>query len=149
MEFLIEFFSNKIMLATLLSWFVAQFLKFIIVFATENKVDFHRIVGSGGMPSSHSSSVATLTTCVGRVMGWGSVEFMICFVFGVIVMYDASGVRRAAGQHAAVLNKLIDSWAHHSDEFDNIELKELLGHTPLQVLLGGLLGVVVGLLFKI
>jgi len=149
MDFFIEFFSNRIMIATLLSWFVAQLLKFIIVFATENKVDFHRMIGSGGMPSLHSSSVATLTTCVGRIVGWGSVEFVICFVFAVIVMYDASGVRRAAGQHAAVLNKLIDSWAHHSDEFDNIELKELLGHTPLQVVLGGLLGVIVGLLFKL
>ena len=149
MNALTEVFSNRILLAVLCAWFLAQFLKFIIVLATESKVEFDRLFGAGGMPSSHTSSVCTLVTCVGRVCGAGSVEFAICIVLAFIVMYDASGVRRAAGQHAAILNKLMDSFANGTDELADIQLKELLGHTPLQVLFGALLGVATGLLFKL
>lgn len=149
MSVLVGIFTNKILLAVLCAWFIAQFLKFIIVLATENKLEFDRLFGSGGMPSSHSSAICALATCVGRMCGLHSAEFAISTVIALIVMYDASGVRRAAGQHAAVLNRLIDSWANGTDEFDNIELKELLGHTPLQVVLGALLGVTTGFLFKL
>ncbi len=141
-----ELLANRVLIACLCSWFAAQALKVLIVFATESKVDFKRMVESGGMPSSHSALVCTLATCVGRLYGVGAVEFVICLVLAVIVMYDASGIRRAAGQHAAILNKLIDSFTHHTDEFDDIELKELLGHTPLQVFCGALLGIAIGFL---
>lgn len=138
--------SNKILIACIISWFTAQILKVIIVFATESRVDFRRMIESGGMLSSHSSLVCTLATCVGTSLGFQSAEFAISFVVAAVVMYDASNIRRAAGQHAAVLNKLIASWKNNTDEFDNIELKELLGHTPLQVLMGAMLGVAVALL---
>lgn len=149
MALLKELFANKILLACLCSWFTAQALKFVIVLATESRIDFGRMVESGGMPSSHSSLVCTLVTCVGRALGTGSIDFVICLVLAVIVMYDASGIRRAAGQHAAVLNKLINGFTHGTDDFDNIELKELLGHTPLQVFCGALLGIAIGFLFEL
>lgn len=136
--------SNQIINVTIIAWFVAQFLKVIIVFLTEHKLDLERFVGAGGMPSSHSATVCALTVCVARKLGLDSAEFAICFVFSLIIMYDAAGVRRAAGQQASVLNKMLENWHTNNQEFTEIELKELLGHTPFQVIVGGVIGTIIG-----
>lgn len=137
--------SNPIINVTVISWFVAQILKVILVAVIERKLDLSRFVGAGGMPSSHSATVCTLTICIGRYTGYSSVEFAMAFVFSLIIMYDAAGVRRAAGQQASVLNKMLENWHNEEHEFGEIELKELLGHTPFQVFVGAVIGVLIGL----
>ncbi|OQB15950.1 MAG: Divergent PAP2 family protein [Firmicutes bacterium ADurb.Bin193] len=136
--------SNPIINVTVISWFTAQIIKVILVIVTERRLDLGRFFGAGGMPSSHSSTVCTLSVCIARVMGFTSPEFAIAFVFSVIIMYDAAGVRRAAGQQASVLNKMLDNWHTADNEFTEIELKELLGHTPLQVAVGAVIGILIG-----
>lgn len=137
--------SNKAITVPVIAWFAAQFIKVVAVIIRENKLDFTRFVGSGGMPSSHSSFIVSLATVVGKNIGWDSIEFGIAFAISLIVMYDAAGIRRAAGKQAQVLNKLVFSH-DHKIEFDG-ELKELLGHSPLEVLMGAILGITVGLVF--
>jgi acid phosphatase family membrane protein YuiD len=143
--FISLFTSIPIINATIISWFITQFLKVVIVLLTEKKFDYERFVGAGGMPSSHSATVCTLSVCIGRTLGFSSPEFAIAFVFSLIIMYDAAGVRRAAGQQATVLNKMLDNWYNSEHEFTEIELKELLGHTPLQVVVGAVIGILIGL----
>jgi len=138
------FFSNKAITLPIISWFLAQFIKFVIHFIQHRKIDFKKLVASGGMPSSHSA----ITVCLAAVMaiknGLDSSEFAISTIVSFIVMADAAGVRRAAGKQAEVLNKLI----YHSREIRvDKELKVLLGHTPIQVFAGAALGVLVALLF--
>lgn len=123
--------------------FLAQFLK-IFTFS-EKKIKFSRIVSSGGMPSSHSSFVTSLSTLVGMELGFNSMEFAIVAVFSIIIMYDASGVRRAVGKQAAVLNQIIDD-LHHKKYIEQKKLKELVGHTPIEVLFGALLGILTALI---
>ena len=101
--------------------------------------NIRRFVQTGGMPSSHAASVSALTTTVGLNDGFRSTMFAVTLFFSLIVMYDAAGLRRAAGQHATVLNRLIDE--HFRDQHDTHRLMELLGHTPLEVLVGALIGV--------
>jgi acid phosphatase family membrane protein YuiD len=117
-----------------------QAYKGINVFVTTGRWNLRRFVETGGMPSSHSASVAALSTAVGLQEGFNSALFGVTLYFSLIVMYDAAGLRRAAGRQAAVLNRLIDS--HFRDSQDDTQrLMELLGHTPFEVLIGGLLGV--------
>ncbi len=140
-----DIFYNKILFISIFSCFLAQFIK--IFTGKEKRIDFKRIITSGGMPSSHSSFVTALQTLVGFEKGFDSVEFAICAVFGIIVMYDASGVRRAVGKQATLLNQIIEDFFH--GKFDQHEkLKELVGHTPKEVLFGALLGVTIGILFS-
>lgn len=135
-------FQNKILLISIFSCFLAQFIK--IFTGTENKIDLKRIISSGGMPSSHSSFVTALATMVGFDKGFSSTEFAMVAVFAVIVMYDASGVRRAVGKQAELLNQIVDDFFH--GKFDQHEkLKELVGHTPKEVLFGALLGILIGI----
>ncbi|MFM7909339.1 MAG: divergent PAP2 family protein, partial [Microcystis sp.] len=98
-------------------------------------------VSSGGMPSAHSALVGALATGVGLQMGWSSAEFAIAALFAVIVMYDAAGVRQAAGKQARILNQIIDEMFQEGKEFNEERLKELIGHTPFQVLVGLSLGI--------
>lgn len=135
--------SNKSITVPALAWFVAQFIKVVGVIVKENKLDFTRFVGSGGMPSSHASFIVSLTAVIGKNYGWDSGQFGIAFAVALIVMYDAAGVRRAAGKQAEVLNKLIFSHDYklHFDE----KLKELLGHSPFEVIMGAALGVFMGI----
>ena len=120
--------------------FVVQGYKGVSAFVTTGRWNFRRFVETGGMPSSHSAAVAALTTAVGLQEGFTSALFGVTLYFSLIVMYDAAGLRRAAGRQAAVLNRLIDSHFAHSQD-DTQRLMELLGHTPFEVLIGGLLGV--------
>lgn len=136
-----NFESNPCLWAAVISWAIAQGTKIILVFIKENRFDATRIIGSGGMPSSHSSLVMALTTSVGKYEGFNTPLYAASLVFSLVVMYDAAGVRRAAGKQAAIINKMIVE--HNSETME--KLKELLGHTPLEVLVGACLGIVVGL----
>ncbi|MBA2666024.1 MAG: divergent PAP2 family protein [Trueperaceae bacterium] len=129
------------MIATL----AAQVIKVVLVLATERRWAWERLLETGGMPSSHSSTVAALATAVGIVEGVASPFFAIALVFGSIVMYDATGIRRAAGMHAQLINDLVEELAHLFDEgFQPQALKTLLGHTYPQVVVGALLGIATG-----
>lgn len=128
-----------------ISWASVQLFKFIASLVKNKKVDVKVLVASGGMPSSHSSVVTSIMTLIGMSEGFDSITFAISFVFGLIVMYDAAGVRRAAGKQAGILNKIIYSNQVKVDT--NEKLKELIGHTPKQVFVGALWGIILGLIF--
>lgn len=140
MNFWGQLISNRILDVVFLAWFIAQAAKVVIVLLTTRKIDFKRFIEAGGMPSSHSSTVVALATCIAKYTGFGSIEFALAFVFAIIVMYDAAGVRRAAGKQAQILNKLIEDWEHLDDAYREVKLKELLGHTPVEVFVGAALG---------
>lgn len=121
---------------------VAQILKFFVHLIWKRKIDLRLFTTTGGMPSSHSAGVIGLSTTVGLICGFSSIEFAMAFGYALVVMYDAAGVRRAAGKQAACLNKIImDIYKQELKEAGG-RLKELLGHTPMQVIMGALFGVV-------
>lgn len=142
------FFGNHICDIVVIALFSAQALKVVFSLFTERKLNFRRFLDTGSMPSSHTSSVVSLATAIGLQEGFSSVLFAISAVFAVVVMYDATGVRRAAGKQAAVLNKIVENFKT-KEGLVLIEenLKELLGHTPMEVLGGAILGVIVALIF--
>ena len=141
-----DVFFSSIFMTTIIAWFSAQVLKVILVLIKEKKVDFSRFVGSGGMPSSHSSFVTSLAIAVGLEEGFASSLFAISITLALVVMYDAAGVRRAAGQQARILNRIIESWGKEDFSETEKKLKELLGHTPTEVFAGAILGVVIALI---
>lgn len=149
MNYLADFFSNKILWTAVLAWFLAQILKVIFVFIKNKRMDFRRLVGSGGMPSSHSSFSMALTMAVGFSEGFSSYAFAICLCFALVVMYDAAGVRRSAGQQAKILNKIVEEWEKHNFKNTDKKLKELLGHTPFEVLAGAVLGIAIAILVQV
>jgi uncharacterized protein len=143
----VSLFSNSILWTALMATVVAQILKVFLVVITERRWAFERMLETGGMPSSHSAAVSALSTSIGIKFGWDSPYFAIAAVFGFIVMYDATGIRRAAGMQAELINDLVNKMSHLFDEgFKPNRLKTLLGHTYPQVLVGALLGVLVGVL---
>ena len=138
---------NTPLLAALAAMLLAQIIKVILVFATERRWSFDRLLETGGMPSSHSSAVCALAVSIGAIHGWGTPYFAIAAVFGSIVMYDATGIRRAAGMQAELINDLVNELNHLFDEgFRPQVLKTLLGHTYPQVVSGAILGIVTGLI---
>lgn len=145
MNILEEIFSNKIIGITVVSWAIAQIIKIIIDCIRNKTLNLKLITSSGGMPSSHSSFVTSLACAVGFQEGFGSTMFAISFVLAMVVMYDASGVRRAAGKQAEVLNIFISNFEKHGVKIDST-LKELLGHTPIEVFAGAILGIVVAII---
>ena len=134
--------QNRVLLSCLTAWFIAQTIKITLTLYKDKKLDLTRFVGSGGMPSSHTSFVMSLATSVGKINGWDSPNFAIAIAFAFIVMYDAAGVRRAAGNQAKILNIIIEDLAQHKPLGEE-KLKELLGHTPKEVLAGALLGIII------
>lgn len=145
MNYFVEVFNNNILIAGFLSWLIAQVLKIFTDFYKNKKLDATRIVGSGGMPSSHSSLVMGISTGIGLKYGWGSDLYIIVLIFSLIVMYDASGVRRSVGTQAVLLNKIIKDIykSRKIEEKELKELKELVGHTPKEVIAGAILGIVI------
>jgi acid phosphatase family membrane protein YuiD len=137
--------DNRVLMAAFLAWVIAQISKTILELFRDHKLVFSRLVSSGGMPSSHSALVTGLATATGRLDGVGSVAFAITVVLASIVMYDAAGVRRAVSIQARILNQMIDE-AFQGHPIAEKRLRELIGHTPVQVFVGGLLGVGIGLL---
>ncbi|MFM7425690.1 MAG: divergent PAP2 family protein [Elainella sp.] len=136
-------FDNHVLIIALVACLLAQALKLLVELVRHGKVTFRTLVGTGGMPSAHSALVTALATGIGQTLGWASGEFALAFVFAIIVMYDAAGVRQAAGKQARILNQIVDEFFHENATFNEDRLKELLGHTPVQVIAGSALGVVV------
>lgn len=146
LSIVLEIFSNRVIQAAALSWAIAQGLKVILTLIISRRFDGSRMWGSGGMPSSHSSMVCAMMMVIGFTEGFTSSVFALAFCFAGIVMYDAAGVRRSAGKNAAVINHLLDGLAGNGFVFDEERLKELVGHTPIQVMAGALLGILIGTL---
>ena len=139
--------SNPFLLIGLSSWFWAQLIKTIIHAIVTKSIDFTRLIGDGGMPSGHSATVSSLATAAALVYGLGSFEFAMAFIFAIVVCKDAMGVRLETGKQAKLLNEFMDLFAKLEQPLsDQEKLKELVGHTPLQVCMGGLLGILTGVL---
>jgi acid phosphatase family membrane protein YuiD len=140
-EFLKEAAANHIIWTTLTAWFLAQFLKVFFYYFKEKRINFRRFVGAGGMPSSHSALVSALATAIGIQEGWDAPITAMAVIFTMIVTYDAAGVRLAASRQAVTLNKMIDE-LFEEGEFHQERLKELIGHTPVEVFAGAALGII-------
>ncbi|AFY39206.1 acid phosphatase/vanadium-dependent haloperoxidase related protein [[Leptolyngbya] sp. PCC 7376] len=145
MQELSSVFHNQILIVALAACISAQMLKIPIDLIRYKKADLRSLFSAGGMPSAHSALVGALATSVGQTKGWDSAEFAIACLFAVIVMYDAAGVRQAAGKQARILNQIIEDM-FQEQEFKEEKLKELLGHTPVQVLVGLSLGISIAFL---
>ena len=147
MQYLQDLLNNKILIAALVAWAIAQAVKAILYTIVNREFKFERLVGSGGMPSSHAATVCALTTAVAMQFGLGSFEFAISFVLSSVVLHDARGVRQEAGKQAVTITAIIDHLIKEGKiiELPEWELKELIGHTPLQVLIGSIVGIGVGL----
>ena len=154
MEWLKELYSwNYLLSVSLTGWLLAQILKTIINFFLIGHFDLERMWGSGGMPSSHSATVCALVIAAGRTAGTHSATFALAFVLAIIVMYDAMGVRRETGEQAKILNLMLTDWMEAEAERTPIladkKLKEMVGHTPFEVLGGAIVGIAVGFLIPI
>lgn len=142
MDWLKDLLTNEFLITGLVAWFVAQLLKTVVHFSIYKKLDVQRLYGDGGMPSGHSATVSSLATICGLSFGFGSVEFAISAIVATIVCHDAMGVRRETGKQAQVLNELL----RFLESGREADLKELVGHTPLQVWAGILIGIANALL---
>jgi acid phosphatase family membrane protein YuiD len=135
---------HPMVLTVAAAWFTAQAVKVVIHFFRAGRMDWKLLAETGGMPSSHSALVTSMTTCVGMQAGWDSAPFLVALGFSIITMHDAAGLRMAAGRQAALLNQVVES-LYQGRQAKPPRMKELLGHSPLQVLSGGALGIAVAL----
>ncbi len=142
MKVINDIVANMPLVSAFIAWFAAQAIKFFFEIVQNKKINLSKLISSGGMPSSHSSSVCALTTAIGMQSGVISQMFAISFVFSIIVMYDAMGVRRETGKQAEIINKLIADILDYKPQYFQQNLKELIGHTPFQVLCGAILGII-------
>ena len=140
------FITNKYIYVPLILWFLIQTFKLLHDLYTTKKFNFKRILGAGGMPSSHSAVVVSISTMIGKSFGVDSAIFALSLMFALIVMYDACGVRRAAGKQAKVLNDIVNTPGLSSVQVQE-KLQEALGHTPIQVFVGAAIGLIAGLIF--
>ena len=146
MSIMTDILSNSVIRAAVLAWAIAQGLKVILTLCISRKFDSSRFWGSGGMPSSHSAMVCAMMTVIGFHEGFISSVFALAFCFAGVTMYDAAGVRRSTGKNAAVINKMLDELVNSGFVLNEERLKELVGHTPIQVMAGALLGIFIGTL---
>ncbi len=137
--------SSQYIQIPLTAWFIAQLLKVLIVLVQSKKIDFRKFVSAGGMPSSHSALVCSITVLIGEKAGYDTLIFSLSLIMALIVMYDAAGVRRAAGKQAKILNIIVKEMESKDLNMDE-RLKELLGHTPVEVFAGAVLGMMITLL---
>jgi len=144
-EIFIQIIKNKIFMTTLSAWLIAQTLKVTIGVIRQKRFDFRWFVGTGGMPSSHTAGASCLATAIGLEYGFNSVYFALAAAFTIVVMFDAQGVRRATGRQARILNKITED-IYWQGRIDEGRLRELIGHTPVEVIVGFILGVMVALL---
>ncbi len=149
MEFITELLLNDILIVGLISWLLAQILKTIIYAIVNHKVDFHRLCGDGGMPSGHSATVTSVATATGLICGLNSPLFAVACILAIVVMHDAMGVRRETGKQAVMINEMIRIFNDMGDAkiAPETKLKEFVGHTPFQVSMGFVLGLVVALVY--
>ena len=148
MENVSSLLENHLLWVSLMACFIAQGLKLVIEFIREGKFNARLLFTPGAMLSAHSALVASLATGVGIKEVWESTDFAIALLFAIIVMFDAAGVRQAAGKQARLLNQIVDELFQEHKEFNQEKLKELLGHTPLQVIVGVILGVIIALIAR-
>ncbi|MFH1032485.1 MAG: divergent PAP2 family protein [Chloroflexota bacterium] len=147
---LYEIVTNRILIIPICSWTIAQLLKVAIVLIQEKQLDLRYLVVSGGMPSAHSAVVTSLATSIAFIQGFGSVNFGISVILALIVMYDAAGLRQSVGKQSIVLNRILQELRLHRPATElGRDLREFVGHTSLQVLIGGLLGIAVAFLWFI
>ncbi|MGH7902549.1 MAG: divergent PAP2 family protein [Candidatus Dormibacteraceae bacterium] len=137
--------SWRYILPPLVAWGIAQVVKVVVQSARDRRLNLRILASMGGMPSSHSAMVMALTSAIARLNGLGSPLFALALIFSLVVMYDAAGVRRAVGRQAAILNRIVDDVLAQQG-FREDRLRELLGHTPYEVLAGAGLGILAGLL---
>ena len=154
MEWLTSLFHwNYIFCVSATGWLVAQILKTIINAILFHELRLERMWGSGGMPSSHSSTVCAMVVATGRLCGTGTPQFAFALILAMIVMYDAQGVRRETGNQAKVLNQMITDWmewnAHNAPILGDKKLKEMVGHTPFEVWAGAVLGILIGFVIPV
>lgn len=149
MENVKSIIENRALLCAVCSWCVAQVLKTIIYAIVNRSFDIRRMFGDGGMPSGHSATVTSLATCIGIEYGFSSPLFGIAAILAIIVMHDARGIRLEAGKHAQMINNMMDEFMRmFNPEIEaEVRLKEFLGHTPLQVFFGAILGIIVAIVF--
>jgi acid phosphatase family membrane protein YuiD len=151
LEYLLDIVRNGALVVPTVSWLVAQLLKAVIDAAVSKTFKVSRLVGDGGMPSGHSATVMSLATIVGLTEGFGSISFAIAVIFAIVVMHDAIGVRREAGKQARMIISMVDVLGDYLIEKDkkikDEKLKVLVGHTPLQVVCGALLGLAIAIAY--
>ncbi len=140
-----DLITNKYLIVPICCWAAIQLFKFLTALVIEKKIDFKRLMGAGGMPSSHSAVVTSIATMIGKDVGLGSPLFALACIVASVVMYDAAGVRRAAGKQAELLNKIVETPGLTNAQVGE-RLAEVLGHTPLQVFVGAILGIIVGII---
>lgn len=143
-DFFAGMWKNEIFLATFLTWIVTQTLKILLGLLGGQRFNFKWIVGTGGMPSAHAAGVSALATSVGLRVGFDAPLFAVTAIFSLVTMFDAQGVRRSAGRQASILNKIIDD-IYLNKGIREERLKELIGHTPMEVIVGGFLGILLAL----
>lgn len=142
---LMSLVTNKYIYVPFLLWFCVQTFKVVCDLVKQRKFNFKRIMGAGGMPSSHTATVMSLATLIGKYEGVDTAIFALSLIFSFIVMYDAAGIRRAAGKQAKLLNKIVETPGLSSVQVQE-KLVEVLGHTPIQVIVGAILGIAVGII---
>ena len=145
-DFFVQLPKNRFLIVPVLTWFCIQVFKVVWDLCTTKKFNFKRILGAGGMPSSHTAIVVSLSVMIGKEFGFDSPIFALSTIFAFIVMYDAAGVRRAAGKQARLLNKIVETPGLSDIEVQE-RLVEVLGHTPFQVIVGAMIGIIVGAIF--
>ncbi len=148
MQIIVDILTNTSIQAAGLAWAVAQTMKVVLTLFLSHRFDSSRLFGSGGMPSSHSAMACAMITTIGYREGFSSSIFALAFCFAAVVMYDAAGVRRSTGKTAQTLNQLLDLLSGEGYDTDEERLKELVGHTPLQVMAGAVLGIIIGILMS-
>lgn len=142
-----QLIGNRILVSAVTGWFVAQILKTLIYTLMTKRFEPERLVGSGGMPSSHSSTVCAMAAASGQIYGLGSFEFAVTVIIAIIVMHDAMGVRLETGKQAKLINEIVETFkTMNGKTLAEEKLKEFVGHTPLQVLMGAILGIAIGIL---
>jgi uncharacterized protein len=147
-DFFVQVYKNKILMTTISAWLIAQAIKVIIGVFRKKKFDFRLFLGSGGMPSAHASGAACLATTIGLEYGFDSVYFALAFAFAIVVMFDAQGVRRSTGKQAGILNTIMDD-IYWRGKIQQKRLRELIGHTPIEVIVGLCLGIAIALISRI
>ena len=144
-EFFLQVSRNRILMTTLLAWVLAQVIKVTIGVIKNKRFDFRWLMSSGGMPSSHAAGASALASSIGLEAGWSSIYFALAASFAIVVMFDAQGVRRATGKQAQILNKSTDD-IYWQGKIQEDRLRELVGHTPVEVLIGMILGIAIAIL---
>jgi uncharacterized protein len=139
---LLEIFTNRILIIGLVAWALAQIIKIPVEYILKKRWDWALLLRAGGMPSSHTALITSITHCIGLYIGFGSALYALSFVLAMIVIYDATGIRRQAGKHAAIINTIISDLAH-GHPLRQEQLREMLGHTPLEAITGVLFGLII------